>query len=228
MDSAGELPLLEVGPGAGALSSYLKGREKYKLVEFDKRFAEYLMKEFPELQDKVINEDFLQLDLSLLFDEPFAIVGNFPYNISSQIIFKALDYNDQVPLLIGMFQKEVARRICAKEGSKEYGIISVLTQALYHTEYMFDVAKEAFNPPPKVLSGVMLMRRRETDFIVNPSFFKAVVKTAFGQRRKTLRNSLKSFLKSEELKNLDIFEQRPEQLSLEAFVNLANILEQAQ
>lgn len=227
-DQVDELPLLEVGPGAGALSAYLKSRDKYKLVEFDKRFAEYLAIEFPELKGKILNEDFLLLDLNGIFDEAFAIVGNFPYNISSQIIFKALDYKEQVPLLIGMFQKEVARRICAKEGSKEYGIISVLTQVFYDTEYLFDVPREAFNPPPKVVSGVMLMRRKKKDYSLNPSFFKAVVKTAFGQRRKTLRNSLKSFLKTEELRDLDIFEQRPEQLSVAAFVNLSNILEQAQ
>lgn len=223
-----ELPLLEVGPGAGALSELLKHKRHYKLVEYDKRWAEHLTSSFVELRDKVINQDFLQMNLDEAFIEPFAVVGNFPYNISSQIVFKVLDYKDRVPVMLGMFQKEMALRICAPEGSKTYGIISVLTQLYFEPKYLFDVSPEAFNPPPKVVSGVMVMKRRAKDFEVNPSFFKSVVKIAFNQRRKTLRNSLKQFLQDEALKALPIFNLRPEQLSLHAFINLTNILESKQ
>lgn len=223
-----DLPLLEVGPGAGALSELLQHRESYKLVEYDKRWAEHLTQSFLTLKDKVINQDFLQMDLDDAFKEPFAVVGNFPYNISSQIVFKILDHIDRVPVMLGMFQKEMAQRICANEGSKTYGIISVLTQLYFETSYLFDVESEAFNPPPKVVSGVMMMKRRTVDFEVNPSFFKAVVKTAFNQRRKTLRNSLKQFLQDEDLRALPVFNLRPEQLSLHSFINLSNILESKQ
>lgn len=222
------LPLLEVGPGAGALTTYLKDLEEYKLIEYDKRWADHLRETFPELEHKVVNADFLQIKIENLFTKPFAVVGNFPYNISSQIVFKILDNKEEVPLMIGMFQKEMARRICALGGNKEYGVISALTQLYYETSYLFDVPQNAFNPPPKVISGVMLMRRRQNDFSVNPSFFKAVVKAAFSQRRKTLRNSLKQFLKDEALRSLPIFDKRPEHLSTEAFVNLSNILESKQ
>jgi 16S rRNA (adenine1518-N6/adenine1519-N6)-dimethyltransferase len=224
----GDLPLLEVGPGAGALTELLKGKPNYKLVEYDKRWADHLTSSFVQLQNKVINEDFLQMNLDDAFMEPFAVVGNFPYNISSQIVFKIIDYKDRVPVMLGMFQREMAQRICANEGSKTYGIISVLTQLYFETTYLFDVNPDAFNPPPKVVSGVMVMKRRTIDFEVNPSFFKSVVKIAFNQRRKTLRNSLKQFLQNEELKALPIFDLRPEQLSLHAFINLTNILESKQ
>ena len=224
----GDLPLLEVGPGAGALSELLKHKEKYKLVEYDKRWAEHLTTTFPELKHNVINQDFLQMNLDEAFIEPFAVVGNFPYNISSQIVFKVLDFKDRVPVMLGMFQREMALRICASEGSKTYGIISVLTQLYFEPTYLFDVSPEAFNPPPKVVSGVMVMKRRTKDFEVNPSFFKSVVKIAFNQRRKTLRNSLKQFLQNEDVRALPIFDLRPEQLSLHAFINLSNILESKQ
>jgi len=223
-----DLALLEVGPGSGAMSKMLKNKPKYKLVEFDDRWAAFLPKEYPELKDKVIHVDFLQYDLNLPFDESYAVVGNFPYNISSQIIFHILEYKDKIPVALGMFQKEVARRIASKEGSKEYGIISILTQLFYEVEYLFDVPREAFNPPPKVVSGVMVMNRRSVDFEVNPKFLKSIVKIAFGQRRKTMRNSLKQFITNEKVKALPIFDKRPEQLSLEAFINLSNILETQQ
>ena len=219
------LPLLEVGPGAGALSAYLKDQKKYKLVEFDSRWVKHLKQEFSALQDEIIQADFLQASLVEFFDEPFAVVGNFPYNISSQIVFKIIDNRETLPIMLGMFQKEMARRICAKEGSKDFGIISVLTQLFYETTYLFDVPREAFNPPPKVMSGVMVMKRRKTDFAVNPVFFKNVVKLAFNQRRKTLRNSLKQFIKNDEVKALEVFNLRPEQVSLDGLINLANILE---
>lgn len=224
----GDLPLLEVGPGAGALSELLKHKQQYKLVEYDKRWSEHLMATFSELKNKVINQDFLQMNLDDAFVEHFAVVGNFPYNISSQIVFKILDFQDRVPVMLGMFQKEMAMRICAPEGSKTYGIISVLTQLFFETTYLFDVSPEAFNPPPKVVSGVMVMKRRAKDYEVNPSFLKSIVKIAFNQRRKTLRNSLKQFLQNEEIKALPIFDLRPEQLSLHAFINLSNILESKQ
>lgn len=222
------LALLEVGPGSGALSNLLKHKQNYKLVEYDDRWAAFLPNEYPELKDKVINEDFLNYDLNLAFDENYAVVGNFPYNISSQIVFHILDYKDKIPVALGMFQKEVARRIASKEGSKEYGILSVLTQLFYEVEYLYDVPKEAFNPPPKVVSGVMVMKRRAKDFEVNYSFFRMIVKNSFGQRRKTLRNSLQQFIKNDEVKALEVFNKRPEQLSLEAFINLSNILESQQ
>ena len=177
------------------------------------------------MQDEIIQADFLQASLKEFFDEPFAVVGNFPYNISSQIVFKIIDNKETVPIMLGMFQKEMARRICAKEGSKEFGIITVLTQLFYETTYLFDVPKEAFNPPPKVMSGVMVMKRRKTDFAVNPVFFKTMVKLAFNQRRKTLRNSLKQYINNDEVKALEVFNLRPEQVSLDGLINLANILE---
>ena len=223
-----DLPMVEVGPGAGALSALLKDIEDYKLIEYDKRWVQHLITTYPELENKVVNADFLQTNLNDLFEGPFAVVGNFPYNISSQIVFKIMEYKEKVPVMIGMFQKEMARRICAQGGNKEFGVISALTQLFYETEYLFDVPREAFNPPPKVVSGIMMMKRREKDFVVNPVFFKSVVKIAFSQRRKTLRNSLKQFLKDEEVKALAIFDKRPEHLSVEAFVNLSNILESKQ
>lgn len=219
------LPLLEVGPGAGALSRLLQDKEEYKLVEFDPRWVKHLQEEYPKLQGSIIHADFLQTNLTDFFGEPYAVVGNFPYNISSQIVFKILDYKDHIPVMVGMFQKEMAKRICANSGSKALGIISLLTQLYYETEYLFDVPQEAFNPPPKVVSGVMLMKRRQQDFSVNPVFFKKMVKLAFNQRRKTLRNSLKQYLKNDELKALEIFNLRPEQLNLDAFINLSNMLE---
>lgn len=219
-----DLPLLEVGPGAGALSALLQDRTDYKLVEFDKRWVEHLEKEYPLLKGKVIAADFLQLDLQDVFAKNYAVVGNFPYNISSQIVFHILDHKDKIPLMLGMFQKEVAARICAKEGSKTYGVISVLTQLYYETEYLFDVPREAFNPPPKVLSGVMVMKRRVQDFDIDQRLFKQVVKLAFNQRRKTLRNSLKQLLRDKEVKGLDLFNLRPEQLSLDDFLNLVKLI----
>lgn len=221
---AGDWPLLEVGPGAGALSAYLVERDAYKLVEFDSRWVNHLKQEYPSLKDKIIEADFLELDLEEVFDSSYAVVGNFPYNISSQIVFHILDNKNKVPVMLGMFQKEVAQRICASEGSKAYGILSVLTRLFYEPEYLFDVPREAFNPPPKVISGVMVMKRRATDYDIDFAFFKQVVKMAFNQRRKTLRNSLKQLLHKDEVKALAIFDLRPEQLSLDGFLNLVNII----
>lgn len=218
--------IIEVGPGAGAMTAYLYKRENFSLVEFDQRWADYLLTKFPNLKGRIYNVDFLKLELDTIYNS-MAIVGNFPYNISSQIMFKVLDYQEKVPVVLGMFQKEVAERICSGPSSKDYGILSVLLQVYYDAEYLFDVPREAFNPPPKVVSGVMVLRRKQNLQINhNEKFFKQVVKMAFQQRRKTLRNSLKALIKSDEIKELEIFNKRPEQLSVDAFINITNILEQ--
>lgn len=216
------LPVLEVGPGGGSLTKLLLSEKNFKVVEFDNRWATLLHENYPTLE--IINEDFLELDLYTVFEDNYAVVGNFPYNISSQIVFHILDNKNKVPVMVGMFQKEVAKRICSGSGTKDNGILSVLSQLFYETEYLFDVPKEAFNPPPKVVSGVMVMKRKEQDYDVDYKFLKQIVKLAFNQRRKTLRNSLKSLIKSVELRNLEIFNKRPEQLGVEGFVNLTNIL----
>lgn len=221
----GNLPLVEIGPGAGALTDFLIETEKYQLIEFDKRWSEHLQQKYPQLKGRITEGDVLRVDFQTLFDEEFAVVGNFPYNISSQILFKILENKEKVPAMVGMFQKEVAERVCSKEGSKAFGILSVLLQVFYDVEYLFDVPREAFNPPPKVISGVMMMKRKENLVLpCNEVLFKQVVKTAFNQRRKTMRNSLKSMM-NEKLKELEIFDLRPEQLSVRAFINLTNIIE---
>lgn len=220
-----DIPFVEVGPGSGALTHYIKNRPGLKLIEFDTRWAEHLTNKYPNLKESIYNVDFLKLDLTTIYDS-MAIVGNFPYNISSQILFKVLDYKENVPFVLGMFQKEVALRICSKPSNKSYGILSVLIQAFYEATYLFDVPREAFNPPPKVVSGVLVLKRREKLTLpCNEKFFKQIIKQSFGQRRKTLRNSLKSLIKTEEIKALSIFDKRPEALSVDAFINLANILE---
>ncbi len=217
-------PLVEVGPGAGALTQFLFKKEGLKLIEYDTRWANYLINKYPNLKDTIYNVDFLKIELDTIYNS-MAIVGNFPYNISSQILFKVLDYKINVPIVIGMFQKEVALRICSQASNKSYGILSVLIQAFYEATYLFDVPKEAFNPPPKVVSGVLMLKRKEKLALpCNEKFFKQIIKQSFGQRRKTLRNSLKQFIKTEEIKNLEIFRKRPEALSVDAFVNLTNIL----
>jgi len=196
-------------------------------MEIDQESVDYLQKHFSDNAFKIISGDFLKYDLSLIFqNKPFAIIGNFPYNISSQIVFKTLEKRDKILELCGMFQKEVAQRICEKEGSKTYGILSVLVQAFYHTEYLFTVSPSAFQPPPKVQGGVLRMRRKEPYSLdCNEDLFFRVVKTSFQQRRKTLRNSLKSFNLSDKLKEDIIFGQRPEQLSVSQFIKLTQNLE---
>ena len=179
------------------------------------------------MADRVHEEDFLKYDITQIFnDEPFAIIGNFPYNISTQIVFKTLEMREQIPEFAGMFQKEVAARICSKEGSKVYGIMSVLVQAFYEAEYLFTVPPTVFIPPPRVDSGVLRLRRKENFTLpVDEKLFFRVVKTAFQQRRKTLRNSLKSFNLSDSLKANVIFDKRPEQLSVESFLELTQLVE---
>lgn len=220
--------ILEIGPGMGVLTKYLLQKNiKTHVIEIDTESVAYLKANYLNLAPRIIEEDFLKYDLNVVFKgEPFAIIGNFPYNISTQIIFKTLDMRDQIPEFSGMFQKEVAQRICSKEGSKVYGILSVLVQAFYEAEYLFTVPPSVFNPPPKVDSGVLRLIRKENYSLgCDEKLLFRTVKTAFQQRRKTLRNSLKSFDLSDELKANPLFSKRPEQLSVEAFIELTQLIE---
>ena len=215
--------VLEIGPGMGVLTKYLLQKDYTTyVIEIDKESVEYLHVHYLNLTDRIICENFLKINLKDFFqDKSFAIIGNFPYNISTQIIFKTLENKHQIPELCGMFQKEVAQRITQKEGSKIYGILSVLTQAFYDVEYLFTVPPTVFDPPPKVDSGVIrLIRKKDYTLPVDEQLFYKVVKTGFNQRRKTLRNSLKSFNLSDKLREDTIFAQRPEQLSVQEFINL--------
>lgn len=220
--------VLEIGPGMGVLTKYLLNKDiTTHVIEIDSESVVYLKKHYPNLADHIYEKDFLKHDLSKIFkNQPFAIIGNFPYNISSQIIFKTLEMRQQIPEFSGMFQKEVAQRICSKEGSKVYGILSVLTQAFYDAKYLFTVPPTVFSPPPKVDSGVLLLKRKE-DFKLpcDEDLFFKVVKTGFQQRRKTLRNSLKLFNLSDNLKANAIFGQRPEQLGVSDFIELTSLIE---
>ncbi|MDO4229646.1 MAG: 16S rRNA (adenine(1518)-N(6)/adenine(1519)-N(6))-dimethyltransferase RsmA [Capnocytophaga sp.] len=219
--------VLEIGPGMGVLTQFLlKKKTDIHVIEIDRESVAYLETHFPELQNKIIYGDFLKFDIISYFKQPFAIIGNFPYNISSQIIFKVLELRDFIPEFSGMFQKEVAERICEKAGSKTYGILSVLIQAFYDAKYLFTVSEQVFNPPPKVKSGVLQLIRKENYHLdCDEKHFFSVVKTAFQQRRKTLRNSLKSFIISDELKLNSIFDKRPEQLSWEEFVTITQMID---
>ncbi|QCX40192.1 16S rRNA (adenine(1518)-N(6)/adenine(1519)-N(6))-dimethyltransferase RsmA [Aureibaculum algae] len=215
--------VLEIGPGMGVLTKYLLQKKlTTHVIEIDTESVEYLKAHYLNLADRIISKDFLKLDIStILNNEQFAIIGNFPYNISTQIVFKTIENRNLIPELCGMFQKEVAKRIAEKPGSKAYGILSVLTQAFYDAEYLFTVPPSVFNPPPKVDSGVIrLIRKENYNLPVDEKLFFKVVKTAFNQRRKTMRNSLKSFNLSDKLREDTIFAQRPEQLSVEEFINL--------
>ncbi|WP_299333457.1 16S rRNA (adenine(1518)-N(6)/adenine(1519)-N(6))-dimethyltransferase RsmA [uncultured Psychroserpens sp.] len=220
--------VLEIGPGMGVLTKYLLQKPiKTHVIEIDTESVAYLKANFLNLADRVYEQDFLKYDLTSIFnDEPFAIIGNFPYNISTQIVFKTLEMRKQIPEFSGMFQKEVAQRICSKEGSKVYGILSVLTQAFYDAEYVFTVPPTVFNPPPKVDSGVLVLKRKDNFTLpCDEKLFFRVVKTAFQQRRKTLRNSLKTFNLSDNLKANVIFGKRPEQLSVDSFLELTQLIE---
>jgi len=220
--------VLEIGPGMGVLTKYLlKNNTTTHVIEIDTESVDYLKANYLNLANCVYEQDFLKYDLTKIFhDEPFAVIGNFPYNISTQIVFKTLEMREQIPEFSGMFQKEVAERICSKEGSKVYGILSVLTQAFYDAEYLFTVPPTVFNPPPKVDSGVLLLKRKENfNLNCNEKLFFRVVKTAFQQRRKTLRNSLKTFNLSDNLKANTIFDKRPEQLSVTSFIELTQHIE---
>jgi 16S rRNA (adenine1518-N6/adenine1519-N6)-dimethyltransferase len=212
--------LLEVGPGGAALTKHLLKipNINFKAVELDDDKIVYLKKTYPILKDKIIAKSFLDIDKP--FDEPFTVIGNFPYNISTQILFKILDWKDEVPVVIGMFQKEVAQRAASDEGSKVYGVLSVLIQAFYEVEYLFDVSNQSFNPPPKVQSGVIRLKRKKEELVVkSPRAFTILVKTAFNQRRKTLRNAVKSLFTAAALED-DIFNKRAEALSVQDFAAL--------
>ena len=222
--------VIEVGPGSGVLTKYILGHGiNLAVMDVDKESIEYLKNDFlsenrlaQKGKLKIIEADFLKHDLISLFkNEPFAITGNFPYNISTQIVFKMLEVKEFVPEFTGMFQKEVAERICSKEGNKTYGILSVYARAFYNAEYLFSVPPEVFDPPPKVESGVIRMTRHENHSLsVDEKLFLRVIKTAFNQRRKTLRNSLKSFALSDNLEEDAIFALRPEQLAVADFIGL--------
>ena len=213
--------LLEVGPGAGALTKHLMNLPaiNFKAVELDEEKVVYLSKKYPALGDKIIHQNFL--DMEKPFGESFTVIGNFPYNISTQILFKILEWKDEVPCIIGMFQKEVAERAASKEGSKVYGVLSVLVQAYYEVEYLFDVGNECFEPPPKVQSGVIRLKRRSTELnYKSKRAFWVLVKTAFNQRRKTMRNAVKALFDAETLQD-EIFTRRAETLSVEEFALLS-------
>ena len=225
----GRTSVLEIGPGTGVLTQFLLENPDIDLtaVELDSESVVYLNQHYPHL--KVVEADFLKMDLKNLFPEKFCIIGNLPYNISSQIFFKMLDHKDQIPCLVGMIQKEVAERMAAREGSKTYGILSVLMQAYYSIDYLFTVHEHVFDPPPKVKSAVIRLTRNDVSRInCDEKLFKAVVKTAFNQRRKQMRNSLKPLIAKENPVFADpIFDKRPEQLSVGAFVELTNMIEKA-
>lgn len=229
------MPALEVGPGMGVLTQYLLQRPDVdlRMVEIDTESVNYLLVHFPQVQGRLLEADFLKLRLERFFPGKFCVIGNFPYNISSQIFFKILEYKEQVPQVVCMIQKEVAERIAEKPGTKTYGILSVLLQAWYDIEYLFTVGEGAFNPPPKVKSAVIrLVRNSRTELGCDEGLFKTVVKTGFNQRRKTLRNSLKPLIHAKaeregwtdeqlaEFTSDPVFELRPERLSVEEFIAL--------
>ena len=229
--------VLEIGPGTGVLTQYLLLRDiQLVVMEIDAESVAFLHTDFPKLHPelapqlkklKILETDFLKANLDTLFEgQPFSITGNFPYNISSQIVFKMLENRHRIPEFSGMFQKEVAKRICEKKGSKAYGILSVLTQAFYEAAYLFTVHPQVFDPPPKVQSGVIRLKRKEPFKLeCNEALFFKVVKSAFNHRRKTLRNSLKAFNLSDNLKEDTIFDQRPEQLDVSDFIALTRKIE---
>ncbi|MFV0378883.1 MAG: 16S rRNA (adenine(1518)-N(6)/adenine(1519)-N(6))-dimethyltransferase RsmA [Mangrovibacterium sp.] len=219
--------VLEIGPGMGVLTQYLLQKEGYRtsVVEIDTESVEYLHRHFPQLTDRIISKDFLKLDLNQLFTEKFAIIGNFPYNISSQIFFKVLEHKNQVPEVVGMIQKEVAERLAEGPGTKTYGILSVLLQAYYDIDYLFTVHEQVFNPPPKVKSAVIRLTRNQREKLdCDETLFVQLVKASFNQRRKTLRNSLKQFLTDPALKANELFDLRPERLSVADFENLTRLI----
>ena len=232
VDAIPALPVLEVGPGMGVMTQFLMQKPRpLKVAELDFESVDYLRRTWPQLEDDIIEDDFLKMHLDRTFDgHPFILTGNYPYNISSQIFFKMLDNRNLIPCCTGMIQKEVADRICARPGTKAYGILSVLIQAWYTPEYLFTVEPSVFNPPPKVRSAVIRLMRNDTQQLnCDSDLFKKVVKTTFNQRRKTLRNNIRPLL-SELAPTADhasfladpLFNLRPEQLSVEQFVDLTN------
>ena len=218
--------VIEVGAGTGVLTQYMVDdiRDKFYVIEIDRESIEYLQQHYPMLGDHLIQGDFLRSDLSQFAKQNMAIIGNFPYNISSQIFFQVLKYKELVVEVVGMVQKEMAERMAAKEGTKTYGILSVLMQAWYDIDYLFTVHENVFNPPPKVKSAVIKMRRNATtDLGCDEKLFVSIVKQAFNQRRKTMRNSLRPMLNPEIIDN-EVFNKRPEQLSVQEFIDLTNLI----
>jgi 16S rRNA (adenine1518-N6/adenine1519-N6)-dimethyltransferase len=216
--------IIEVGPGTGVLTKFLiqKTNNLY-LIEIDRESIAFLNKQFPELKDRIVQADFLKYDLSGIFKDSFSIIGNFPYNISTQILFRALEYRNQVTEVIGMFQKEVAERIASPPGSKKYGILSVLLQIYFNIEYLFTVNENVFYPPPKVKSAVIRLRRNNVKHPgCDEKLLVSLVKTAFNQRRKMLRNPLKIFTFEENEKVAKLMTKRAEQLRKEDFIFLIN------
>lgn len=218
--------VLEIGPGMGVLTKYLlQSSCQVKVIEIDTESVEYLSQHYPALNGNIISGDFLKLDISGIFQEKFSVIGNFPYNISGPILFKIYENRNQITEAVGMFQKEVAERVAAKPGSKTYGILSVLLTAFYTIDYLFTVHEHVFSPPPKVKSAVIRLRRNAVDSLpCNEKLFTQVVKTAFNQRRKTLRNALKPLCNTDSLDS-ELLNQRAEQLSVENFIDLTKKIE---
>ncbi len=233
VDAMAELPVLEVGPGMGVMTQFLLRKPRpLKVVEIDFESVAYLRQNYPALEEHIIEDDFLKMHLERTFGgQPFVLTGNYPYNISSQIFFKVLDYKDLIPMCTGMIQKEVAERMAAKPGNKTYGILSVLVQAWYTVDYLFTVHEHVFNPPPKVKSAVIRMTRNAvTELGCDEGLFRRVVKTTFNQRRKTLRNNIKPLLGELGLEGAaflqsELFNRRPEQLSVQQFIELTNLID---
>lgn len=220
--------VLEVGPGMGILSDFLLQKSEYQthMIDIDEESFQFLQKKYASLGDRLINGDFLKLDFPTTFSGKVGVIGNFPYNISSQILFKILDNRNMIPEVVGMFQKEVAERCAAKAGSKEYGILSVFVQAYYKVEYLFTVKAGVFNPPPKVLSAVIRLNRNEIEKLdCDEAFFWKVVKAGFNQRRKTLRNALSSLISKDKMGDDPVLDLRAERLTVDDFVKLTNSLQ---
>lgn len=229
VDACPSLPVLEIGPGMGVLTQYLVEKQRpVKAIEIDRESVDYLHERFPSLRDNIIGDDFLRMDLNTVFGgQPFVLTGNYPYDISSQIFFKMLDYKELIPCCTGMIQREVAQRMAAQPGNKTYGILSVLIQAWYNVEYLFTVDEDVFNPPPKVKSAVIRMtRNRVTSLGCDEQLFRRLVKTVFNQRRKMLRVSIKQMFgvnkPDETFFTQTIMTHRPEQLAISEFVELTN------
>ena len=218
--------VLEIGPGMGVLTKFILQKTIPYVVELDLESVKYLRSKFPELKERIICDDFLKIDIKTLFKKPIAVIGNFPYNISSQIVFKVIENRDIITFFSGMFQKEVAERICEPPGSKKYGIISVLCQIYFSTKFLFSVSSSVFNPKPKVSSAVIQMIRKE-DLIIDfdEKLLFTIIKTSFQQRRKTLRNSLKKLSLPKVITEDSIFDVRPESLSCDTFVKLTKMIE---
>lgn len=231
VDAMPQLPILEVGPGTGVLTQFLLEKQRtLKVVEIDRESVAYLQQHFPQLGDNLIDKDFLKMDLREVFDgQPFVLTGNYPYNISSQIFFKMLDYKELIPCCTGMIQKEVAERMAAGPGSKTYGVLSIFMQAWYNVEYLFTVDEHVFNPPPKVKSAVIRLTRNQSQSLgCDEKLFRRIVKTVFTMRRKMMRNGMKQILGAgHPLLEDPIFTRRPEQLSIQEFVALTNRVEVA-